>query len=75
MIRSAATPIADAIHDRLLELDSGLDGETSEEVALAIIAGAGRFLYERSSATRHELEQRIVKVIAGDRHAAPPKAH
>ena len=75
MIRDAAAPIADINHERLLELDSSLDGRTSEEVALAIIAGAGRFLYETSSATRTELEQRIVQVIAGDAHVDPSKPH
>lgn len=75
MIRTLAEPISDIVHERLLELGSGLAGGTVEEVALAIIAGAGRFLYETSNATRAELEQRIAQVITGDAQPDPLKAH
>lgn len=63
MTRTAAEPIADVVRERLHQLNEGLGGRTVEEVALAMIAGAGQFLYERSSVTRAELEQRIAQVL------------
>ena len=63
-MKRTAQPIADIVHAQLRSLEDEVGPETVEQAALAMIAGAGRWLLEQSPNAEAALRIRILRTIA-----------
>ena len=63
-MKSTAQPIADTVHEQFSKLADQVAPESAEQAALAVIAGAGRWLMEQSVSSPAVLRARILTAIA-----------